>query len=29
MDVTNKEDILKVKDYLTQTEGRVHILVNK
>ena len=29
MDVTDKESILKVKNYIEQKEGKLHVLVNK
>jgi NAD(P)-dependent dehydrogenase (short-subunit alcohol dehydrogenase family) len=29
MDVTDKESILKVKSYIEEKEGRLHVLVNK
>jgi hypothetical protein len=29
MDVTDKESILKVKTYIEEKEGKLHVLVNK
>ena len=29
MDVTDKESILKVKAYIEEKEGKLHVLVNK
>ena len=29
MDVTNKETILRIKAYIEEKEGRLHVLVNK
>ena len=29
MDVTEKESILKVKTYIEEKEGKLHVLVNK